>query len=78
MKYSFKSDEELHAFLSNNLLSAREACELLNVSTARIGHLVKSGKLKAVKQQPKMFFKPLLIEKKKELALLREKFRPYE
>ncbi|MFJ5765975.1 hypothetical protein ACIP9C_11440 [Lysinibacillus sp. NPDC093210] len=39
---------------------------------------MKEGKLKAAKEQPKMFLKSIQLEKKDELESLRKKFRPYD
>lgn len=78
MKYKFESTEELLEFLNEELLSAAEAIEILDISKARLGKLVKDGKLIAVKEQPKMFLKSIILEKKDELELLRKKYRPYD
>ncbi|WKT76928.1 DNA-binding protein [Lysinibacillus fusiformis] len=78
MKYKFESTEELLEFLNEELLSAAEAIEILDISKARLGKLVKDGKLIAAKDQPKMFLKSMLLEKKDELELLRKKYRPYD
>lgn len=78
VKYKFSSTEELLEFLNEELLSAAEATEILDISKARLGQLVKSGKLIAVKDQPKMFLRSMLLEKKEELELLRQKYRPYD
>lgn len=78
MSYKFENTEELLEFLNAELLSAAEAAEVLEISKARLGQLMKDGKLRAAKEQPKMFLKSMLLEKKDELELLRKKFRPYE
>ncbi|MER2028873.1 MAG: DNA-binding protein [Solibacillus sp.] len=78
MNYQFTSTEELLHFLEKELLSAAEAIEILDISKARLGQLVKDGKLIAVKQQPKMFLKSMILEKKGELESLRKKYRPYD
>ncbi|MEA0565557.1 MULTISPECIES: DNA-binding protein [Lysinibacillus] len=78
MKYKFESTEELLEFLNEELLSAAEAIEILDISKARLGKLVKDGKLIAAKEQPKMFLKSIILEKKDELELLRKKYRPYD
>lgn len=78
MEYKFKSTEELFEFLNEELLSAAEAIEILDISKVRLGKLVKDGKLIAVKEQPKMFLKSMILEKKEELELLRKKYRPYD
>lgn len=77
-KYSFGSTEELLEFLNEELLSAAEAAEVLEISKVRLGQLVKDGKLMVAKEQPKMFLKSMLLEKKDELETLRKKFRPYD
>jgi predicted XRE-type DNA-binding protein len=78
MEYKFATTDELVRFLTDELISAAEAIEILEISKARIGKLVKDGKLIAVKEQPKMFLKSMVIEKKEELELLRSKYRPYD
>lgn len=78
MEYRFSSTEELLKFLNDELLSAAEATEILDISKARLGQLVKDGKLIIAKEQPKMFLKSTILEKKEELESLRKKYRPYE
>ncbi len=78
MKYKFESTEALLEFLNEELLSAAEAIEILDISKARLGKLVKDGKLIAAKDQPKMFLKSMILKKKEELELLRKKYRPYD
>ena len=78
MKYEFKTTEELLEFLDKELLSGAEAEELLDISKARLGKLVKDGKLLVVKEQPKIFLKSIVLDKKEELESLRKKYRPYE
>ena len=78
MTYKFENIEELIEFLNDELISAAEAIEILDISKARIGKLVKDGKLVAVKEQPKMFLKSMVLEKKEELEELRKKYRPYD
>lgn len=78
MSYKFENTEELLEFLNAELLSAAEAAEVLEISKARLGQLMKDGKLRAAKEQPKMFLKSVLLEKKDELESLRKKYRPYD
>ncbi|GAA5416181.1 hypothetical protein Pryu01_01213 [Paraliobacillus ryukyuensis] len=78
MKYQFQNDEDLLTFLNKNLLSANETAELLGISKARVGTLAKNGKLPLAKEQPKMFLKSVVLEKKEELEELRKKYRPYD
>ncbi len=63
MEYKFTSTEELLNFLNEELLSAAEAAEVLEISKVRLGQLVKDGKLIAAKEQSKMFLKSVLLEK---------------
>ncbi|MCC2250945.1 MAG: helix-turn-helix domain-containing protein, partial [Bacillota bacterium] len=65
-------------FLNENLLSTVETAEILGISKARVGHLVKSGKLQPAKNQPKTFLKNVVLAKKEELEELRRKYRPYD
>lgn len=78
MKYQFASAEELLQFLREEIVSAAEAADILEVSKARIGQLVSDGKLDTVKEQPKMFLRSIVLEKKEELEMLRTKYRPYD
>lgn len=78
MKYQFTSTEELSQFLREEIISAVEAAEILKVSKVRIGQLVSEGKLDTIKEQPKMFLKSVVLEKKEELEKLRTKYRPYD
>jgi predicted XRE-type DNA-binding protein len=78
VEYKFADIEELLEFLRDELLSSAEAVEVLGISKARLGQLVKDGKLTAVKEQPKIFLKSMVLEKKDELETLRKKFRPYD
>lgn len=77
-EYYFSSTEELLDFLNEELISAAEATEILDISKARLGKLVSDGKLIAVKQQPKIFLKSIVNGKKEELEMLRKKYRPYD
>ncbi|WP_339164698.1 helix-turn-helix domain-containing protein [Siminovitchia sp. FSL H7-0308] len=78
MKYQFESTEDLLRFLNENLLSTVEAAEILGVSKARIGHMVRDGKLMPAKDQPKIFLKESVLERKAEQGELRKKYRPYD
>lgn len=78
LKYQFESTEELIKFLNENLLSTIEAAEILGVSKVRIGHMVRDGKLTTAKDQPKVFLKESVMERKAEQGELRKKYRPYD
>ena len=65
MEYKFANTDELVKFLSDELISAAEAIEILEISKVRIGKLVKDGKLTAVKDQPKMFLKIMVLKKRR-------------
>ncbi|WP_017470604.1 helix-turn-helix domain-containing protein [Amphibacillus jilinensis] len=78
MKYQFKTTDELLDFLNENLLSTVETAELLGVSKARVGHMVKDGKLLPANDQPKVFLKESVMERKLEQEKLRKKYRPYD
>lgn len=78
MKYEFETTEDLIQFLDKELLSGAEAAELLEISKARLGKLVQDGKLSFVKEQPKIFLRSTVLDKKEELEILRKKYRPYD
>ncbi len=70
--------EDLLKFLNENLLSTVEAAEILGVSKVRIGHMVRDGKLIPAKDQPKVFLKENVLERKERQDELRKKYRPYD
>lgn len=78
MKYQFESTPELLEFLNEQLISSAEAAKLLDVSKARIGHMVRDGKLSLAKERPMMFLKDVVLERKKDQKVLRKKYRPYD
>ena len=78
MKYEFETTEDLIQFLDKELLSGAEAAELLEISKARLGKLVQDGKLSFAKEQPKIFLRSTVLDKKEELEILRKKYRPYD
>lgn len=65
MEYRFSSTEKLLKFSNEELLSAVEAIEILGNSKARVGQLVKEGKLIAAKEQPKMFLRSMLLDRER-------------
>lgn len=67
-------------FIKEEVLTTPEAIEFLSISRARLSHMIKKGKITPVKKLGcvSLFLKDDLIAKRKELELLRAKYRPYE
>ncbi|HFO1406887.1 helix-turn-helix domain-containing protein [Bacillus paranthracis] len=67
-------------FIKEEVLTTPEAIEFLGVSRARMSHMIKKGKITPVKKLGcvSLFLKDDVIAKRKELELLRVKYRPYE
>lgn len=78
--YQFKDRDELRKFIQVNVLNSSEAREFLNISRARMSKMIKEDKLHPIKKLPKdsLFLKEDLEEKKRELEVLRKKYRPYD
>lgn len=77
---NFKSDDELKAFIHDEVLTTSEAQEYLKVSRETLSSLVKRGKLIPVKKVGRvtLFWKDDLKQRKEESEQLRPKYRPYE
>ncbi|GAE32460.1 hypothetical protein [Halalkalibacter hemicellulosilyticus] len=76
--HHFSNEKELIDFLEKELVSVTEAAEILELTTRRVNRLEKDGKLRAVKEKPKLFLRSAVERKKKELEELRKKYRPYD
>ncbi len=63
--YSFESKQELTDFIKQNLISAKEASEILHCSRANIADLVKRNKLTPAFEisQTKLFWKDEIVER---------------
>ncbi|MBG9520235.1 MULTISPECIES: helix-turn-helix domain-containing protein [Bacillus cereus group] len=79
MRYDLKSREEVEDFIRNEVLTAPEAIEILDITRARMSQLIKQGKITPVKKLDKvsLFLRADVEEKRKELEVLREKYQPY-
>ncbi|NIL33294.1 helix-turn-helix domain-containing protein [Bacillus thuringiensis] len=79
MRYDLKSREEVEDFIRNEVLTAPEAIEILDITRARMSQLIKQGKITPVKKLDKvsLFLRADVEEKRKELEALREKYQPY-
>ncbi|PFS38743.1 helix-turn-helix domain-containing protein [Bacillus thuringiensis] len=79
MRYDLKSREEVEDFIRNEVLTAPEAIEILDITRARMSQLIKQGKITPVKKLDKvsLFLRADVEEKRKELVVLREKYQPY-
>ncbi|HHY72712.1 MAG TPA: DNA-binding protein [Bacillus bacterium] len=80
MPYYFEDREQLKKFIESNVLNSSETTEFLGISRARLSHMIRDGKLVPLKKLAKdsLFLLEDLEEKKKELEILREKYRPYD
>ncbi len=67
MKHVFESDEQLLQFISQNVVTTREAMELLDCSRQNIDDLIKRGKLTPVKKwdRDKLFWKADILARVK-------------
>lgn len=68
--YSFKSKEELEAWISNELVSTAEAMEILNCTRQNLHSFVKRGKLTPVKEtnRERLFWRSDVLARKEEAA----------
>ncbi|AKQ71794.1 MULTISPECIES: helix-turn-helix domain-containing protein [Bacillus] len=80
MEYHLKSRQEVEDFIRHEVLTTKEAAELLEVNRSRMSQLVNGGKLKPVKKMSgiSLFLRSDVEEKKKELEAGRKKYRPYD
>ncbi|MGI2826046.1 helix-turn-helix domain-containing protein [Bacillus cytotoxicus] len=80
MKYHLNSREEVENFIRNEVLTTPEAMEILEISRARMSAMIKAGKLVPIKKlgNVSLFLRKDIAEKKKELEVLRAKYRPYD
>ncbi|MGO0657562.1 helix-turn-helix domain-containing protein [Bacillus mycoides] len=64
----------------DNVMTTPEAIEYLEISRARMSHMIKNGKIVPVKKQGcvSLFLREDLEKKKEELVALRKVYRPYE
>ncbi|MDX6157136.1 MULTISPECIES: helix-turn-helix domain-containing protein [Bacillus] len=80
MEYHLKSRQEVEDFIRHEVLTTKEAAELLGVNRQRVSQLISSGKLNPIKKLSgiSLFLRTDLEEKKKELEAGRKKYRPYD
>ncbi|WP_307894079.1 helix-turn-helix domain-containing protein [Bacillus swezeyi] len=80
MEYHLKSRQEVEDFIRREVLTTKEAAELLEVNRSRMSQLISGGKLIPVKKMSgtSLFLRSDVEEKKKELEAGREKYRPYD
>ncbi|WP_254489195.1 helix-turn-helix transcriptional regulator [Bacillus thuringiensis] len=78
--YKFEDKEQLLSFLHDEILTTPEVMDVLGISKARISKMIKDGKLVPFKKMERvsLFLREDIEEKKKELEVLRSKYRPYE
>ncbi|KAA0775803.1 DNA-binding protein [Bacillus sp. BB51/4] len=74
------SEEYKRKLAKEAVLTAPETAEVLGVSTQRLHKLVKEGRITPLKVSNRIaiYYRPDVDELAKELAPLREKFRPFE
>jgi hypothetical protein len=67
MKYEFDSDEDLIKFIVGNIVTTREAMDMLGCSRQNIDDLIKRGKLIPVKKwdRDKLFWKSDILARVK-------------
>lgn len=59
MKYQFESEEDIIQFIAGNVVTTREAMEILSCTRQNIDDLIKRGKLTPIKKwdRDKLFWK---------------------
>ncbi|MDR4303041.1 helix-turn-helix domain-containing protein [Bacillus mycoides] len=74
------SREEIEKLVNQEVLTANETANLLDVTTQRLHVLVKQGRLVPLKvvDRVSLYFREDVERLAKELGELRGKFRPYE
>lgn len=70
MTYTFTSNQDLKAFISENIITTMEAAEILNCSRQNIDFMVKTNKLIPIKQtlRDKLFLKSDILARVTSLA----------
>ncbi|TWH47960.1 AlpA family transcriptional regulator [Sporomusa sp. KB1] len=65
MKYEFESEKDLILFIIDNIVTTREAMEILGCSRQNIDDLIKRGKLTPVKKwdRDKLFWKSDIMKR---------------
>lgn len=78
--HKFEGKEKLLSFLHDEVLTTPEVMAVLGISKARICKMIKDGKLVPFKkiERVSLFLRADIEEKKKELEIIREKYRPYD
>ncbi|RAS94620.1 DNA-binding protein [Bacillus cereus] len=78
--YKFEDKKQLLSFLHDEVLTTPEVMDVLGISKARISKMIKDSKLVPFKKMERvsLFLREDIEEKKKELEVLRSKYRPYE
>lgn len=67
MQYTFETDENLKAFIVENIITTMEVADILNCSRQNIDQMVKVGKIAPIKQtlRDKLFWKNDVLKVKK-------------
>ena len=78
--YKFEDKEKFLSFLYDEVLTTSEVMAVLGISKVRISTMIKDGKLVPFKklERVSLFLCADIEEKKKELEILREKYRSYD
>ncbi|PGO90177.1 DNA-binding protein [Bacillus thuringiensis] len=69
---------DLRQWVHDNVYTTPEAIEYLEISRARLSHMIRNGKIVPIKKLgcTSIFLKSDLEKKKEELKVLRLKYRP--
>ncbi|TCT23403.1 AlpA family transcriptional regulator [Melghiribacillus thermohalophilus] len=80
MKFQLNSREEVEEFVRNEVLTTSEAIKILGISRQAMSNKIRDGKIKPVKKLrgDSLFLRSDIEEKKRELEVLRKKYRPYD
>ncbi|WP_371374304.1 helix-turn-helix transcriptional regulator [Sporomusa aerivorans] len=70
MKYEFDTEKELIPFIVDNIITTREAMEILGCSRQNIDDLIKRGKLAPIKKwdRDKLFWKEDVLDRLNRLS----------
>lgn len=78
--YQFKDREELHAYITDQVMTTSEVLRYLGINRSALNSLMKRGKLKPIKKEKAvtLFWREDVEERKSEAVELRKKYRPYD
>lgn len=74
------SYDDIKAFVDAEILTSKEAQELLNVTRSGLSNMIKSGNIKPLKKYggTSLFLKSELLKQMDHIQKQREKYRPWD